>query len=105
MALDPGDANASSGMSQLIFAQMDQQLKDGVPPDTLEDVRKSWRKLAFAIASGVVQHLKTSMDVKGIQSDGNISVAISQVNGAAATGTAAGHITLTQTAVTSGHVA
>ena len=37
----------------------------------------------LAIATGVVQHIVSSMEIQTVQTGGTISVAISQVNGAA----------------------
>lgn len=74
MALDPGDANASSGMSKAIFDAMDAAMKDGIPAAQLPDVEKGWKKLSAAIAQGVVSHLKDHLDVtvSGVQASGTL---------------------------------
>ncbi len=105
MALSIGDIKASSGMSQAIYNQLNTLLSPSIPAATLPQSQASWQQLAFAIATGVVQHILANMEINNIQAGGTISVAISQVNGAAATGTAGGNISLNQTGVTSGHVA
>jgi len=95
-------------MSKAIYDQLDGLLSPAIPPtppDTLAKARASWKQLAFAIASGVVQHLQTKMDIQNIQAGGSITLGITQVNGAAATGTATGTVTLNQTGTVSGHVA
>ena len=54
MAMDPGDTNASRGMSKAIYDQLDGLLSPAIPPtppDTLAKARASWKQLAFAIAS------------------------------------------------------
>jgi hypothetical protein len=105
MALDPGDSKASSGMSKSIYDQLNTLLSPSIPAATLPQSQASWQQLAFAIATGVVKHIQSNMEINTIQTGGTISVAISQLNGAAATGTAGGSVTLNQTGSTSGHVA
>lgn len=106
MPLQPGDVHASAGMSQKIYDHMNAVMKDGVPEATLPDVQKSWKKLAFAIASGVIEHLKTDMEITGIQTSATISVPVTgTLAGTAVAGTAVGPITTNQTAPFTGHVA
>ncbi|HET7872214.1 MAG TPA: hypothetical protein VFL42_06860 [Terriglobales bacterium] len=75
MALDAGDSNASSGMSQTIYDAMNTAMKDGIPPDQLPDVQKGWKKLAASIAQGVVNHLKANLEVtvSGVQASGTFN--------------------------------
>ena len=74
MALDAGDANASSGMGKAIFDAMNAAMKDGIPPAQLPDVQKGWQKLSAAIAQGVVDHLKNNaqITVSGVQASGTL---------------------------------
>jgi hypothetical protein len=104
MALSAGDSKASSGMSKAIYDQLNTLLSPSIPAATLPQSQTSWQQLAFAIATGVVQHIVSNMEINNIQTGGAISVSISQVNGAAATGTAGGSVTLNQSGSTSGHV-
>jgi hypothetical protein len=97
MALQIGPDDASAGMAKDIYDAMDQAMKPGVPPDSLEDARKGWRKLAFAIASGVVNHIVQNMEVAGIQAQGNVTVAVSG-------GTGTGTVNTTQSGSRTGHV-
>lgn len=79
MALEAGNINASSGMSKNIFEKIDLVLSpplEGIPPEDFEKIRDSWRKLAFAIAQGVIEHLTANMEIYGIQTLGNINTTI-----------------------------
>ncbi len=107
MALVIGDQSATSGLTKEIFDQFDAVLmsdedKSKLKPPDLEKVREGWRKLAFAIATGVVNHLKTSMEVKGIQASGTINVDVK--NGGATIGTANGPVSVTQSGPITGHI-
>ena len=97
MSLQIGPEDASAGMAKDIFEAMDQVMKQGVPPDSLEDARKGWRKLSFAIASGVVAHIVQNMEIAGIQAQGAVTVAVA---GSAGTGT----VKTTQLGPNTGHV-
>jgi hypothetical protein len=81
-------------------------MKEGIDEATLPDVQKSWKKLAFAIATGVIEHLKSAMEIKGIQSSGSISIPVTGTisGGTNVSGTAAGSVTTNQTTPFTGHV-
>ena len=75
MALEPGDETATSGMTQAIY----EKIRDVMEPDLvdlrkedLEDMRKGWRKLSFAIAAGVINHIRSDMEIVGIQTKGTV---------------------------------
>ncbi len=69
MALIIGDESASQGMSKSIYDKISDVMEpiDGVSGEGLEDVRNSWRKLAFAVATGVVEHIKSNMEISGVE--------------------------------------
>ena len=80
MALTIGNKNATSGMSKSIY----DEIRDAIEPDlgdldepTLEDMRDGWRKLAFAIATGVIEHIQSNMEIQGVQTRGNIAATVS----------------------------
>jgi len=79
MALVAGNSSASSGMSKEIYDTIREVMEpiEGVEGQALEDVRDSWKKLAYAIADGVITHLKSNMEIKGVEASGNISAAVS----------------------------
>lgn len=87
MALTIGTENADAGMSQAIYLEMDRLLS---PPlqeavnqaqgeakaeaqKALDEARKGWRKLAFAIANGVINHIRDNMEVFGITTRGEVT--------------------------------
>jgi hypothetical protein len=104
MALQPGNEDASSGMSQKIYEKINEVMKEGIGQATLPDMQKSWKKLAFAIATGVIEHLKSDMEIKGVQSSGNISAPVTSSGGTNVIGTATGSVTTNQTSPFTGHV-
>lgn len=79
MALVIGDEQASTGMSKAIFDQIDATLGPGLAalsPADQAPVKDGWRKLAFAIATGVVNHLLDGLELSGVQTiDANNLVA------------------------------
>lgn len=90
MALTTGSENADAGMSQAIYQEMDRLLSpplqamvdsaDGpareVAQKTLADARAGWKKVAFAIASGVIAHILEHMEIVGVTTQGSIRVTI-----------------------------
>ena len=108
MALIIGDVTATTGMTKAIFDQFDAVLmsdedKSKMKPADLEKVRDGWRKLAVAIATGVVNHLKSNMEVQGIQAGGNLNLDVKN-DAAVHIGAASGPATLSQTGATTGHI-
>ena len=76
MALIIGDQTAGTGMSKAIY----DQLRSVLEPDLKElseearsQLRQSWQKLAYAIASGVIEHITANMEVVGIQTKGTVN--------------------------------
>lgn len=89
MALQAGDQTATSGMTKAIFDQLDAALGPGIasfPPADRETVRDGWRKLASAIAGGVVGHIVANIEIFGIQ------VGVPTESGATQTGPTTGHV-------------
>ncbi len=84
MALIIGDINASQGMSKAIYDQIRNVMEpvDGVEDPDMEDLRESWRKLAYAIATGVVEHLLSNLEVRDVQAQGSVTL---NINGDTAT--------------------
>lgn len=79
MGLEIGEITSSSGMSKAIFDQLNTILSpplDGTPPEDMETIRDSWRKLAFAIATGVIEHIRLNMVIKEITTQGDISATV-----------------------------
>lgn len=73
MSLIIGDIDASSGMTKAIYDQVRVHLEPGLgdmAPDDLEKVRDGWRKLAHGVATGVVEHLRSNLELRDAATDG-----------------------------------
>ena len=96
MALSIGSAAADSGLSKAIYDQLDAVLapplqaavdaaSDAAKPaaaGVLASARDGWRHLAFAVATGVVNHLVANLEVTGVTVSGTVSVPVTgQTNG------------------------
>ncbi len=104
MALQAGDAGATSGMSKSIYEAIDQQLSSALPPEALADVRPSWRKLAFAVATGVIDYLTSNAEVHGIQSTGTAAVTVRGLDNVTVIGSGTGTCQAAQSGPTIGHL-
>jgi hypothetical protein len=81
MGLDYGSVEDISGMSLTIFQAMDEVLSkhlldaieeaEGDEKEMLDaalrDARENWRKLAYCIAKGVIDHIASNMEVCAIR--------------------------------------
>jgi hypothetical protein len=79
MALIIGDQTAGTGMSKAIYEQMQAVLEPAlgeVREEVRSQLRESWKKLAYAIAKGVIDHITENMEVVGIQSQGNVNAPV-----------------------------
>ncbi len=78
MSLQIGAKTATSGMSKSIYDTIREVMEpiDGVEGQALEDIRDNWKKLAYAISKGVIEHIEANMEIKGIQSTGDINAAV-----------------------------
>jgi len=90
MALQVGDPAAGSGLTKDIYDQLDallspplQKAVDAAGTDArpglqaaLDQARDGWRKLAFAIAAGVVGHLVANLEIRGIQAKGDVHATV-----------------------------
>jgi hypothetical protein len=113
MALEIGDITASSGMSKAIYDQLDTLLSpplEGMAEEDMEKVRDSWKKIAFAIATGVIEHIKSNMEIYGVEvSISDVSTTVSTVTTCPAgagsgTGSGSGTATGQQSNDGTGHV-
>ena len=93
MALSYGsraDTNVTvGGMSALIYNELDvllsPPLQDAVDQaegdaknaaqNALDEARIGWQKLAFAVASGVVEHLLANLEIRGVETQGTVTIA------------------------------
>ena len=76
MPLFSGDQTAQTGMSKAIYDQLQAELEPAlgeVSEEVRSQLRESWKKLAYAIAKGVIEHITANMEVGGIQTQGNVN--------------------------------
>ncbi|GAA4095431.1 hypothetical protein [Actinomadura miaoliensis] len=111
MALQAGTVHADSGMSKEIYDLLDRLLS---PPlqkavddatgeakvkaqQALDAARDGWRKLAFAVARGVIGHIVANMEVAGVQTKGDVAASVSGSTGPAPPGPHPHTVALTAT--------
>jgi hypothetical protein len=111
MALVIGSEAADEGMSAAIFTQLDRLLSPALlaaveaasgeakakAQEALDTARDQWRGLAFAIATGVVSHLLSNLEVVGVRTRGDVSASGSGNTGALPPGPHAHPFTVTAT--------
>ncbi len=77
MALNAGNQQAAQGMSKSIYDALYDALKSTFPDETpTDDVCDSWKKMAYAISVGVIDHIKSNMAIKGVKTKGNVTTAV-----------------------------
>jgi hypothetical protein len=91
MALIIGSKNADSGMSKSIYAEIDELLSppllkaiQDAPSDDVKQeaqialvaARQGWQKLSYAIAKGVIDHIKANIEIFGIETQGDINTSV-----------------------------
>lgn len=91
MALVIGSVAADSGLTKAIYDEVSNQLS---PPlqklvdqatgdakagaqQTLDEARDGWRKLSFAVATGVIGHLLSNLEIRGVQTAGSVNAPVS----------------------------
>lgn len=96
MALMIGSKNADSGMSKLIYVEIDKLLsppllkaiQDASSDDIEQEAQKAliaarqgWQKLSYAIAKGVIDHIKTNIEIFGIETQGDVNTSVKGTTG------------------------
>ena len=79
MALDIGNPAATTGMTKAIYDKMNEVMSsslDGLSADEAEPIRDGWRKLAHAVSTGVVEHIRDHAEVVGVVTRGDISATV-----------------------------
>lgn len=79
MSLNIGNTQATSGMSRAIYQELENLVEpqfSGMKEEDLNKVREGWQKLAYAIAKGVVEHIKSNMEIKDIHTKGDVTTHI-----------------------------
>lgn len=91
MTLLAGDIYANGGMAKAIFDEMKVVLEpdlEGLAEDAKTPIRENWKKLAFAVAKGVITHLESNLEIDQVKTGGNITASVS---GSTGTGGGDGH--------------
>ncbi len=84
MAMEIGTIDASSGMTKAIYDQLEKHLEPDLGElgdEDLEPIKEAWRKIALAVATGVVSHIKENMRIKGVETRGNVTTTVSGSTG------------------------
>jgi hypothetical protein len=92
MAMQIGNAAAGSGMAKAIYDQMAANLEPDLAPLEEKDrqpVREGWKKLAHAIATGVVNHIQANLQARNAAGNAAPILKVSGATGPA--DPAAGH--------------
>lgn len=79
MPLIIGDQTANTGMTKAIYDQLRLVLEPDLQElseDDLSAMRESWRKMAYAIAKGVIEHIAANMEIYGIETQGDVNAAV-----------------------------
>ncbi|MBE9534496.1 MAG: hypothetical protein IMF03_05795 [Proteobacteria bacterium] len=92
MSLDYGTKpDTPAGMTLTVYTEIDSQLspplKDAInnaqsanekkaAEDALKDARETWKKLSYAVAKGVIEHIMTNMEIRGIETQGNVNTTV-----------------------------
>jgi hypothetical protein len=108
MPLEPGNETAGEGMSKAIYDEIVSQLSgslNDLEPEAQNAVTQQWQRLAFAIATGVISHLKSNMEIFGIRASGPVTTDVTvTIGGAEVTGVGTGNVITNQSGATTGHV-
>jgi hypothetical protein len=69
MALIKGDITASDGMAKTIYDKLQEVFLPAATASGVDmaKLQETWQKLAYAIASGVIDHLTANTEITGIK--------------------------------------
>ncbi len=84
MAMEIGKIDAAGGMTKAIYDELETLLKPGLgdlSDEDLEPIRETWRKIALAVATGVINHIKANMEIKDVETRGNVPATVSGSTG------------------------
>lgn len=95
MPLQIGNQAATAGMTKDIYDKLNELFQPKVPAENLADAQNGWRDLAFAIASGVAEHIVNNAEVSGLTVLGTATLPVSNDS-------ASGSLTLKQNDSTTG---
>jgi hypothetical protein len=69
MALEKGDITASYGMAKVIYEKLQEMFLPSVAAGgaDIAGLQESWQKMAYAVASGVIDHIKSNMEIVDVK--------------------------------------
>ena len=79
MTLSVGNKDATTGMTKAIYDALREALEADLGELSEEQrtpIRASWKKMAYAIAKGVIEHIVSNMEVYGITTQGDVSTTV-----------------------------
>ena len=79
MALTIGDKEATTGMTKAIYDELRALLEEDLKSlgeDKLAPIREGWKKIAYAVAKGVIDHITANLEVFGVTVQGNVTTAV-----------------------------
>jgi hypothetical protein len=79
MTLSIGNKDATTGMTKGIYDALREALEADLAELSEEQrtpIRASWKKMAYAISTGVIAHIVSNMEVFGITTQGNVSTSV-----------------------------
>jgi len=77
IGVPPPQEMEEGSMSYQIYTQLDEILSPPLASLTAEQlapIRDGWKKLAYAIAKGVIEHLTANLEIYGIKTEGDLSI-------------------------------
>lgn len=86
MALSVGNKDATTGMTKAIYDALREALEADLADLSEEQrtpIQESWKKMAHAIATGVISHIASNMEVFGITTQGNVNTSVQGSTGSA----------------------
>ncbi len=86
MALTIGDKEANTGMTKAVYDELRALLEDDLKSlgeDKLAPIRESWKKIAYAVAKGVIEHITANMEVFGVTVKGDVTTTVTGNTGVA----------------------
>ena len=79
MALEIGNLTATAGMTKAIYDQIRANIEPGLDDlgeEELVPIRDGWKKLAHGIATGVIEHLLSSLEIRDVETRGTVTVSL-----------------------------
>jgi hypothetical protein len=79
MSLEPGNNNATVGMSKAVYECIKAEFESnliGLDPDNTQEIKSYWKKLAYAVSKGVIDYFIENLEIIGIATKGDILTSV-----------------------------